>query len=69
MSTYLGSNLLGHLLEGLPDRFHRTLSFKDDRAAGATAHVDIGLGPTGDIAEDVPQGLLQLSAWKHLGRG
>jgi hypothetical protein len=67
-STYLRSNLLSHLAEGLSYCIYGAFSIEDDRTARATAHVHSSLRSARNVTENFRQRLLQLSAGEHLRR-
>lgn len=59
--TYLGADLVGDFLESLPHRFNRTGGLEDESSL-ALLVVELGLGAPVDIADDLVDGLLQLTA-------
>ena len=67
-ASYLRSNLLRHLFKGLSHSINRALTLKNYRTSRSAAHVNVGLGPLGNITQNITEGLLQLTAREHLGR-
>lgn len=58
--------MLCDIFQGFAHTVDGTFALEDDGAARATAHVDIGLGALGNIAQDITEGLLELIAREHL---
>jgi hypothetical protein len=63
--AYLGADFIGDFLESLPDSFNRTGGLKDESSL-ALLVVELGLGAPVDIANNLVDGLLQLTTGSDL---
>ena len=66
--AYLGADFIGDFLESLPDSFNRTGGLEDESSL-ALFVVELGLGAPVDIADNLVDGLLQLTTGSDLVGG